>query len=342
MLRWLALVFLLLLTPLLAARGDGPASKRRSLEKTEGAVAGLLISPDGKSVVTLFRIAEKKTVGGNTVTVHKGEESQAWDAATGKRLWGTTTAGAPIAFSPDGKTVAAVRGGEVVLMNSGTGEVERTLKAGGPAGQVAVVGFSRDGKVLVSRGQEGEEHSVRLWDVASGKETRTLAVGTGRVGSFSLSADGTLLLVKTKDTPGLDKMTMWDLKTGKARNSFKASFNSFLSSAVLSPDGATVACNDNGELRTWNAKTGKPGKRVKVKFLGLTFSNDGKLAFGRSGASEITFFDPRTGKARFSVDTGFKSTASSALSADGKVLAVAGGEVNDPRTVQIWDLGTGK
>jgi WD40 repeat protein len=68
-----------------------------------------------------------------------------------------------LAYSPDGKTVAAGSElGELALWDTATG----TLRCDVPdqRGYVLSVAFTKDGKTLVATNGEGE---VRCWDVAS-------------------------------------------------------------------------------------------------------------------------------------------------------------------------------
>ena len=79
--------------------------------------------------------------------------------ATLTRHHGTVT---PVAFSPDGRTLAAGSGdGTVQLWDRATHRQIATLTS--PTGTVTSVAFSRDGKTLAA---SRTDHTVRLWDVA--------------------------------------------------------------------------------------------------------------------------------------------------------------------------------
>jgi RNA polymerase sigma factor (sigma-70 family) len=90
------------------------------------------------------------------------------DVATGKLLWITKAGPGPIcvAFSPDGKCVAAgTGGGDVTVIDAATGKqllLLRAHKAG-----VTGVSFSGDGKQLKSADTGG---TVHVWDLATGQK----------------------------------------------------------------------------------------------------------------------------------------------------------------------------
>jgi WD40 repeat protein len=103
-----------------------------------------------------------------------------------------------IAFSPDGKLLAAPTGGVVKLWDVDQRRVTVTLRRpfgdGGPENkQITAVAFSPDGKLLLTGSSDG---TVRLWDVATGKAKDPLKEARGaayRLGDKTLAMWLTLL-----------------------------------------------------------------------------------------------------------------------------------------------------
>src|SRR5262249_19108098 len=130
----------------------------------------------------------------------------------------------PICYSPDGKMLAG--GGDddtIRLWGAGTGKDIRGLR--GDRG-VSCLDFSSDGKMLVS----GGDQTVRLWQVASGRE---IALFTGHVQpvvGVVLAPNGTWLA----STDYCD-IRFWDVKAGKQTRCISAP--TAVDHLALSPDG---------------------------------------------------------------------------------------------------------
>ncbi|MDA1017499.1 MAG: WD40 repeat domain-containing protein, partial [Planctomycetota bacterium] len=87
-----------------------------------------------------------------------------------------------LAFQPDGRSLAVAVGNNAELH---TLSLDRLIA--GHEGAVTGIAFSPDGTRLLSG---GADKSVRLWNVADGKQLLTCAGMTGAVADVALSADG--------------------------------------------------------------------------------------------------------------------------------------------------------
>jgi WD40 repeat protein len=109
-----------------------------------------------------------------------------------------------LAFSPDRKTVAA--GGAVVKWwNVSDGKELQSRKTERNYAGRTPIAFSPD-RGSVAAGVE--QPLVKLWDVATGKEERTLTADS-TIGDLAYSPDGSLLAAQV----GGGKVTLWDAKT---------------------------------------------------------------------------------------------------------------------------------
>jgi len=180
--------------------------------KLKGWVWALAVSPDAQTVIASERIP---------LIFDSGRHSalKLWNPQTGEMKTDITKEAdkqmiAAAAFSPDGKWLAIIRGGEtdsgkVTLLDPISGKKLREFTPGHLSGGTDLA-FHPDGKHLLS---SGRDTTVRVWDLASGKLVKEL--GQARGGQFkdwihavSVSPDG-------KRVAGADmagQVQIWALK----------------------------------------------------------------------------------------------------------------------------------
>lgn len=103
-----------------------------------------------------------------------------WDPGSGALLE-TLKADYPIEqvlLSPDGRYLLAGSTGGILVWNLGTGSLERTLPQ--TLSGLAALALSPDGRLLAS-GTDYRAHQIKLWDLRSGEQLRTLGGQTWMV-----------------------------------------------------------------------------------------------------------------------------------------------------------------
>jgi WD40 repeat protein len=208
-----------------------------------------------------------------------------------------TLPGAPaklvaLAYSPDGKTLAAAGGlapgAEVKLWDIPSGKLRATLT--GHTGLLRGITFSPDGKLLASysiwevakRYDAGE---VKLWDVATGAEQATIPWAKGTPDRVSFSRDGQTLIVVGEVRFNVGEVLLCDVATGKIRARREVPLYPSSQSIAVSPDAALVVAArrpafdgvNNGGVTLWAFDDDQPRAQLAHDLAEMvTFSPDGK------------------------------------------------------------------
>jgi WD40 repeat protein len=203
-------------------------------------------------------------------------EIQVWDLDTGKQLGSlaeSSTRGIPHAvISPDGKTLAAVECVSTGDRDPSTDGYKYCLALWDANGNrltelypdFCMASFSPDGHLLAaSIAVEPKKHSLRIWDVQTGKVLREISDTLGKtLGRPFFSPNGDLIAAIV-DNKGQDpeEVRLWETATGKEAGSFKAKERiSFWSPMPFSPDGRYLAAvqRDAGRLYIFDV----PSRRI--------------------------------------------------------------------------------
>ncbi|MBI3864692.1 MAG: hypothetical protein HY290_22675, partial [Planctomycetia bacterium] len=156
-----------------------------------------------------------------------------------------------VAFSPDGKWLAAARHREVLLVNAATGRVEQTLA--GAESPINAVAFSLDStRVAAAEGLPSVVGHVRIWNVGS-PEARVVTGHTDSIYALAFNPAGDRLA-----TASYDKLLMlWDAASGKEIHTLKHHTGAVFA-AAFSPDGkALVSAAADQTIKLWNVETGQ-------------------------------------------------------------------------------------
>src|SRR5262249_28595567 len=128
---------------------------------------------------------------------------------------------AALAYSPDGKYLAAGAHGEVLVIDVASGDIATKLT--GQAAKVTALAFNKDGsRLAVASGTPAKSGEVRIYSVApnglpNAKADHVLDAHSDLVYAVAFNPDG-----KTLTTAGYDRVIkLWDVASGKEANSLK-------------------------------------------------------------------------------------------------------------------------
>jgi WD40 repeat protein len=277
-------------------------------------------------------------------------EVRVWDLTTSKTVfacpgyrgvyYGTAYG---VAFSPDGRRLAAGSEGAVNLWDWRNRQLLHTLP--GHAKQGISVAFSPDGRRLASGSSSGD---VMIWDAETGERLYTCSGHRHAVSAVAFSPDGRRLVSASFDR----HLIMWDATTGRRLDTLRG-HDGLVVGVAFSPDGQRLAsAGQDKTVRLWEAATGREvlGLRGHTALSQcVAFSPDGRRLASAGRDATIRFWDAaplrgNEGQEALTFSQHASEVFSLAFSPDGQRLASAGlappGRLDTP--VEVWDVRSGE
>ncbi|MFE9940259.1 nSTAND1 domain-containing NTPase [Streptomyces hirsutus] len=285
-------------------------------------------SPDGRTLAVAG-------VGGDDAMIGL------WDPVTGRKLGTFTVPDGSVrgmAFSPDGRSVAASSLAAVRVWDVATGRTRHSFTSHPDPEAVA---FGPDGRTVAALGFTGQ---VRVWDMATGR-TRTVHDSQGEGDTVVFSPDGrTYTVVRTDGA-----VQLREVATGIVRHTMRGGRPINSNKVAFAPDGRTLAIPGLGDtVRLWDTASGTARATVTAGHHGRGIM---EVALGADGRTLVTSsnLDPVIRVHGLSTDhpqttlPGRAGTyiADMAFSPDGRTVAAVRQRPPGRGSVQLWDVRTG-
>jgi WD40 repeat protein len=300
-----------------------------------------LLSPDGKTYVSIGEGATAISLG---------------DARTGKMATRLEVSARRdgiengLAFSPDGKTLAAVHARKEIQIREVVGgkllasfPLPHSVRPEDSANRQAWdyrLTYSTDNKLLLL----GTSHGIiHRWDLVAGKELPPLGKHYAEVTGMHTLADGRTLVSTSHD----GVIRRWDLKTGK-QEAEPESYEG-RTQAAYSPNGRLVAIGDGrGRIDLWDGCTGKLVRTVQQEGAAiyynaaLAFAPDGKALAAAERSGTVRFWDVTSGRPGVVWERKPEKNVwfcnGIHFNPDGRLLVVS----DYPKQIRVLEVATGK
>jgi len=197
---------------------------------------------------------------------------------------------------------------------------------------VNFVAFSPIAQLLASG---SEDKTIKLWDVANGRELRTFSGHSGGINAVAFSPDGKVLASASQDKT----IKLWDVTSGRELQTLTG-HSKAVNAVAFSPEGKLLASGGgDNTIKLWNAVSGRELQTLSghsEAVNAVVFSPDEKVFASGSWDETIRLWD---------VDTWHELRTLSGHSAINSVTFSPNSELlasGDATSVRLWDVKSGR
>ncbi|HWB11201.1 MAG TPA: protein kinase [Pirellulales bacterium] len=184
--------------------------------------------------------------------------------------------------------------------------------------EVFCVALSPDGSLVASG---SKDHTVRIWNAATGEPLRTLRGHDDEVNGVAFSPDGAALASASEE----GRLCVWDTVTWRLVHHEIDRERTALFGIAFSPDGELMAVGDQrGRVRLWNTADWRefaPLTGHSDRASCVAFSPDGQTIVSGSEDRTLRLWDVKTRQERAQLSPHDSTVSGVAFSRDGTMLA---------------------
>ena len=233
-----------------------------------------------------------------------------------------------VKFSADGKFLVIASGvtglyGEALVIETETLKIHRRFEA--HRDSIYGIDISHDNSIVAT---SGYDKAILLWDVASGKQLKSLKGHNGPVNDVHFSSNSKQLVSASSD----QTLKVWSVEKGERLDTLGQPLKEQFTAAI-SPDNNWIAgAGRDNRVRIWSFVSKQSSQINPIRFarfaheqpiVALRFSPNGKILASASEEQTIKFWNPLRMQNEALIKVAFP-IASICFSPDGKELLVSG------------------
>lgn len=297
-------------------------------------VMAVAFSPDGSRLATgsrdhTARIWEANF--GKQLLVLKGDSESIAFSTDGKKLAAAAATAAVVHVGPEGDKLAKAADTRARLWDVDTREQLSTLLVKGQR-SLHQFALSNDGTRLATTATG--DATVQILDTSTRNEVALLQGHSRKITSLLFNPSGDRVATGSEDKT----VRIWETASGKQLAVLEG-HRGGISSLAFSRDGAILATGSM-DARLWDAATGKQLALFEGRgyFTSLLFSPNGQRLATVSGDNTARLWDTKTGELLAVLIGHGQPVKALAFSPDGKQLATSSAD----NTARLWDTATGR
>jgi WD40 repeat protein len=303
--------------------GDSSASATATIYDTQSGRKAASVAPMQNGASAAFS-ADGKRLATWGEGLGRRQVVQAWDSATGNELQRITVEGQPVtsvAFSPDGTQLAIAQAEGIVSLFEVAGG-KRLRRWEDDKGDSDLC-FAPDGRTLAAVGRDDR---ILLWNVLTGRGSRGSPPPRGRMVTYRLLPDGTVLVCVAVEMG----FYLWDALRGVALTPFYG-HGSPVGAIAFHPERRELLSASSDGIYRWNLRTGKREKLRPSRHGLYRLNQDYWTCLAADGRHVMTTLPHEWGIRLFELETdvelllnrgvGFYELDTGVVSANSKIFA---------------------